>query len=98
YLIPPSCPTRRSSDLDRDGFATQMTRMAAGLGLLDLDNLDGSKIPWKGLDDWVYQGEDPPSVETCNTVGPNCIAPAGMLNPNGRSEEHTSELQSRENL
>lgn len=68
---------------DRDGFATQMTRMAAGLGMLDLDNLDGSKIPWKGLDDWVYQGEDPPSVETCNTVGPNCIAPAGMLHPNG---------------
>lgn len=68
---------------DRDGFATQMTRVSVALRSLDIDALDGSTIPWDTLDDWVLQGEEREEVETCNTVERNCLAPAGIMNPNG---------------
>src|SRR5690606_42087166 len=79
----PSFPTRRSSDLV--DFMTTDFHAAVRYGNGNWPDLQAEKM----LDDWVFPVASP---ELFAKLGP--IETLGDL----RSEEHTSELQSRENL
>src|SRR5690606_40348445 len=87
HLALPSFPTRRSSDLDFDGA-------------LYLDNTllaqEGSPSPVSGRN-WRSLGS---AVVALNDAGQWAMRAQldGDTSSDIRSEEHTSELQSRENL
>lgn len=75
-----------------DGGSTQMMRIAERLGMADLDAVENHKVDVWPLLQWqtLAEGatadnpiEDDEEVETCNTVGENCLAPAGYLGANG---------------
>src|SRR5690606_42084695 len=88
-----ACPTRRSSDLVHLGIC---------LALLGLGTEQRSRLHWPAGDDEVEQSQSPEPVHAGVPLlvhrrprrlrgGPVRLSPE-------RSEEHTSELQSRENL
>src|SRR5690606_41450559 len=90
HLDPHSFPTRRSSDLEAEAKSTDnngkpVTDTATLEGKTDHDN-DPSTPDQGGLDrvDGAITAEIDPK--------------AGTVSGTVRSEEHTSELQSRENL
>src|SRR5690606_40625842 len=84
---PPSSPTRRPSDLP--------TATAAGAG---------SRSVCRALGSWAIgsapsQGGDNRAKTRCDPNAGSSFCPGGgYRKQRGRSEEHTSELQSRENL
>src|SRR5690606_41784588 len=97
HRAPLSSPTRRSSDLDPDpdpdldpGLAAAGSAPAADLGL---GPVAARFAPAAGPD---------PAADFASAAGPGRVALAGRAAraefPRARSEEHTSELQSRENL
>src|SRR5690606_41728016 len=88
------CPTRRSSDLARDASADVLAAFFDDRGLEALGEVvlaDGPRQVARKA--WlVADGEVLRAALGCRELG---VALAGVA---GRSEEHTSELQSRENL
>ena len=74
------------------GGTGQTMRIAERLGLVDLDRAETHGAAVWPLDRWVLLAEgataDNPieeeaEVETCGTVGPTCLAPAGYLGSSG---------------
>src|SRR5690606_40768899 len=89
----PSFPTRRSSDLceQRDGLPPVAVQRAAEL----------TGVAFRGRD-VVVIGDTPNDVTCGRALGVTAVAVATGRHDQetlrARSEEHTSELQSRENL
>src|SRR5690606_39609216 len=80
---PPSFPTRRSSDLND---------LRAGCGVLQRD-----RTATLGALDFAYRQRSPVGLR-CHHARGCCELLRREANDQPRSEEHTSELQSRENL
>src|SRR5690606_42002633 len=93
---PPSFPTRRSSDLKLTG---------ADLRIVDLENVDFHillRTPGVDADENLLAGIDA-RLCACRSfldarLGNAFLDGGGHASERLRSEEHTSELQSRENL
>src|SRR5690606_40946010 len=85
-----SFPTRRSSDLLRRTNGRLRARMRHHNGLTHFSPI-GKRINKERA---ISFHEEPQIARLC----PNELDPAFTGIPQGRSEEHTSELQSRENL
>src|SRR5690606_39556543 len=84
--VPLSVPTRRSSDLECRGAATQ-ARMC---GFRTVQRSEGSPGPTTNGSPKRSPRTQQNEISICTLFGyTDCV---------GRSEEHTSELQSRENL
>src|SRR5690606_39857446 len=95
---PPPCPTRRSSDLDR--ALTVAATTVVGLGVLALT--DAAILARLGyLPVTLVMAPFDPVMRAPfqDFVGPGPLLQVALLTGGAllRSEEHTSELQSREN-
>src|SRR5690606_41684749 len=91
-----SFPTRRSSDLRvlrATGVTAPLFAVVTEAGLIAVS------ADW-GIDDLLLSGAGPAEVEARLRLAAGRLASAGGEDPGviRRSEEHTSELQSRENL
>src|SRR5690606_40799713 len=93
-----SSPTRRSSDLDREGLPNSLYRFPNPIPSRHF--VSGSAIPLKAGE--LYIQNTCLFVHSVAVGITDNIAAGAGLEPFsvliGRSEEHTSELQSRENL
>src|SRR5207302_8586478 len=94
----PSFPTRRSSDLIGSTALAGRSRSACHARLPPGDQRSSAPV-----DAPVGAGEDLAPLEARVDRGSHSssstrTAPAATRSPSARSEEHTSELQSRENL
>src|SRR5690606_40750108 len=90
----PSFPTRRSSDLDCQTCASCTALRDPALNRL----LSLGREVWTKVRAQVQQALTEPSLEDTASLWLTPIGEARMHAPLLRSEEHTSELQSRENL
>src|SRR5690606_41894141 len=92
-----SFPTRRSSDLDL--FVQLANLPEATVAALKAENLALEDGPWL-IPQWLYQSvyEWKQRFEPGMTEVEVSYAPRFGASNEYRSEEHTSELQSRENL
>src|SRR5690606_40403057 len=88
-LYPLSCPTRRSSDLVTDWNALRPEIQASRPCLA---RLSGSTLRISQQPSGSHDQRRPASSLAASTAGSGCTT------DELRSEEHTSELQSRENL
>src|SRR5690606_39401640 len=91
---PPPFPTRRSSDLlEADWFAPVFL---AQIPVEQVEIIVASSGP-DSANWWASKG---PASTTRSSLSKACCRPRSCWTPKGasRSEEHTSELQSRENL
>src|SRR5690606_41411420 len=93
----PPFPTRRSSDLEAhvDDGCREVAIVDFDTSETNQANKDGVYLTYQqSVDPELVQGDDPNhAVYRCDGVGSS-----GVANESPRSEEHTSELQSRENL
>src|SRR5690606_40145596 len=93
-----SSPTRRSSDLEL-GLATDVVEFAPRLMPRQLDdsasNMLQAKIESMGIG--VYLNKSTRKIYGNNRIEALHFADGSQLKTDMRSEEHTSELQSREN-
>src|SRR5690606_41530396 len=93
--IPLPFPTRRSSDLELGFRLTQ--RVNAPLpDIAALQAIVGEIAPVLELPDLATAGNSKPNA--LDLIAANVGAKRFIAGPGRRSEEHTSELQSRENL
>src|SRR5207302_2516035 len=90
HRAPPSFPTRRSSDLNRGELTLACLRS------LFEQRRAGIELHAYVVDDASSDGT--PDAIKSEFPFVDLISGNGQLFWNGRSEEHTSELQSRENL
>src|SRR5690625_7403250 len=81
-----SFPTRRSSDLKGSSSTQNMRELAPQVDVLDLENYSEGFV--------ALQSGQGDALTTDNAILLGMIA----TNPDYRSEEHTSELQSRGHL
>src|SRR5690606_41813494 len=97
-LVVPDCPTRRSSDLD----ASDMERMSGGppQGVCHLSRPGAPRkvVSSRSSSASSRNGRalEPPTHTVCSVGSTQLRVTFGVSVT--RSEEHTSELQSRENL
>src|SRR5690606_41225867 len=89
YEVLRSCPTRRSSDLSLKPSGSRPLTSHR----LSLISRSRSRSPRAAFDFWHPQGAKPSNKKRPSPQGLG-ISKKELL----RSEEHTSELQSRENL
>src|SRR5690606_41743162 len=94
---PPPFPTRRSSDLETWNVSTPQARATALLGLADLIEEHAEELADLESAD---AGKPRAGVigDELEVMADNLRFFAGAARLPERSEEHTSELQSRENL
>src|SRR5690606_41985446 len=93
-----SFPTRRSSDLDRPEVQALQKQMLDGMKALKASRLgEGDKNPLYSMPWYAIVG--PPGAGKTTALRHSGLSfPYLDSTGGGRSEEHTSELQSRENL
>lgn len=87
------------------GGTTQLMRISERLGMADLDRTAARGAEVWDLCDWVRLAEgstgeapewevgDEDGVNTCNTVGPYCTAPAGYMTGSGAAKHGTDEAE-----
>src|SRR5206468_10983966 len=85
----PSFPTRRSSDLGSEHVVPTHTVAAGRSATFRTTTLRGRKT-WSASRCMSHAAPSP--------LGPSTSTRVEVLGPRGRSEEHTSELQSRSDL
>src|SRR5690606_39501304 len=94
-LHPPSFPTRRSSDLKVTALAGELTGLGVRAEVLPADLSDPEQRA--SLPDRVAELDLTVDI-LVNNAGLSTLGRVSAADPANRSEEHTSELQSRENL